>query len=69
MNLQINTKVNLDLEAIKNTEYASQLFRNESRKTWFVSSVIEAHNTVVLRPTNKSRVDIVLPIKFIKVVA
>jgi len=68
-NLKINAKVALDLEAINNSEYASQIFGNETRDTFIITDILDFHKTFTCKPTAKSRVEIVLPMRFIKGIA
>ena len=67
--LTINTKVTLDLEAIKGTEYEAQLFGFNGRAVVIVTDILEFHKTFSFKPTAKSRIETTLPMSFIKEVA
>ena len=67
-NLTIGQKVTLDLEAIKGTEYESQLF-GFNKSEVIITDVIEFHKTFIFKPTAKSRIEAILPLKFIKEVS
>jgi hypothetical protein len=65
-NLTINQKVTLDLEAIKGTKYELQLFGFNNRTVVIVTNVLDFHKTFSFKPTDKSKIEATLPIRFIK---
>lgn len=65
-NLTIGQKVEIDLEAIKGTEYESQML-GFNKSIVIITDVIEFHKTFTFKPTAKSRVEAILPMHFIKV--
>jgi hypothetical protein len=67
--LTINTKVTLDLEAIRGTEYEAQLFGFNGRAAVIVTDMCEIHKTFSFKPTAKSKIEAILPMSFIKEVA